>query len=248
MVFFTALLCGRFFGVRFIRHRRLLRAGCVGGLLLSSILAVWVGRTRLLSTASDPMPALRPSRHFYQMALLTEVISRRVDPLPVELYFAMKSNTGSISAFSSLVFERRAIPKYAVTRSGVARFCSNYPGEVFCLRPENRVRIVERTGNRVRVECDLVTPDVVVVNQNAHPSWRAGRLRIVEHEGLLAAEIQQAGHRTVEFRFEPWDLHAGLAVTLATVLLGAFWAAYRRQRCRADVEVPPQEGVLQESA
>ncbi len=84
-------------------------------------------------------------------------------------------------------------------------------------------RLVAFEHQRVVLDVTLTAPGIVVLSEMAYPGWN---VRADGHSptplrayGLLRAVALPAGHWRIEWRFEPLVAYAGLALTLATLLL-----------------------------
>jgi uncharacterized membrane protein YfhO len=96
------------------------------------------------------------------------------------------------------------------------------PADEYPLDPS--VGTVRRTlwsPNHIVVETDFARDGTVVVNQNFNAGWRVEGGVLADQGGLLAARVA-AARRTVSFRFLPTSFLVGLAVSLATLLYGAW--------------------------
>jgi hypothetical protein len=95
-------------------------------------------------------------------------------------------------------------------------------------------RIVSYGDNRVEVECRADRPGLLVLTDNYFPQWSARvdgrRGRILPAFGAFrAVPIREPGWHRVVFRYVPWDLFAGLAISVpAWLLLAAFLLRRRR--------------------
>jgi len=238
MIFVTSVLCGRFFSLRWVRRRAALRAAGWTGLALSAALGGWIGVLRMRAVSSDDMPELPAVGEFYQVSSVG-LSARARQPLRANPYFAMKRNVGARSWYSSVKFWRHTIPRYLIDKRNRAAPVGIYRGEAYCLKEENGVRIVRRSGNRVLVDCRLASPDRVVVNQNYHVSWRCSAGRVVHEKGLVAVDLDRTGEYRIEFAFEPWDLRVGIAITLGTAALAVYGCLARRRSKERRRRRPP---------
>ena len=95
-------------------------------------------------------------------------------------------------------------------------------------------RIVSYTPNRIVVEAAVSEPGLLVLSEVWYPGWRATAgglpLPIVRVEGVLRGVSLDAGQHTVEFRYAPWTVWAGLAVSGLTALLLLAWTVVRLRR------------------
>jgi hypothetical protein len=108
-------------------------------------------------------------------------------------------------------------------------------GEPFTsTHPPDGARIVAASAHEVRIEVTAPAPSVLVLLDAWSPEWRAtvdGRLVPIRHANLVARAVEvPAGTHQVVFRFVPRALYAGVATSLAFVLLTVFVLRHARAR------------------
>jgi hypothetical protein len=95
----------------------------------------------------------------------------------------------------------------------------------------NPARIAVYTPNRIVVAADMAEPGLLVLSEVWYPGWRAldngVEAGIQQVDGVLRGVYLQAGSHTVEFRYAPWTVWLGLAVSGATALGLLAFAASR---------------------
>ena len=95
-------------------------------------------------------------------------------------------------------------------------------------------QIAVYTPNRIVVEAELAEPGLLVLSEVWYPGWRAladgVEVPIQRVEGVLRGVFLNAGRHTVEFRYSPWTVWAGLAVASGTALLLLAYGAIRLRR------------------
>ncbi|MGD2207172.1 MAG: YfhO family protein, partial [Anaerolineae bacterium] len=76
--------------------------------------------------------------------------------------------------------------------------------------------------NHIVVETDLTEPGLLVLSEVWYPGWRAqadgAAVPIHRVQGVVRGVFLDAGPHTVEFRYSPWTVWAGLAVSGGAVL------------------------------
>lgn len=96
-----------------------------------------------------------------------------------------------------------------------------------------RVRAADRTSRTITAEIELEQPARLVFDQIHVPGFRSDVGRIVDHEGLLAVEIERVGSQRVRLRYEPADLPWVVGVSaLGLILTFAVGFAPWRRRAR----------------
>ncbi len=128
------------------------------------------------------------------------------------LYPAFLSNVGVIDCYETANVPRNAVPASS----------ADYKGEAYLSGTEGTAQINDWSPNRVAVDVEAASEGFLVLNQNYYPGWklegdRGGQVQ--EVDGLLAVKITPSDRRLVLY-YLPTSFVAGLAVTLASALLG----------------------------
>ena len=134
------------------------------------------------------------------------------------LYPALLSNVGVIDCYETANVPRNAVPASS----------ADYKGEAYLLGTEGAAQIRNWSPNRVTIDVEAATEGFLVLNQNYYPGWRleGDRGQVQEIDGLLAVKITPSDRRLVLY-YLPSSFIAGLAVTLASALLGIILVAGR---------------------
>jgi len=126
----------------------------------------------------------------------------------------------------------RGLPRAFVVSSGGAR-----SGDGLTLSPAfdaKPAQIAVYTPNRIVVEADLEARGLLVLSEVWYPGWRAvadGRVVPIERvEGTLRGVVLDRGAHTVELRYTPWTVWAGLALSGGAVLAMLGYVACRAWR------------------
>jgi hypothetical protein len=98
---------------------------------------------------------------------------------------------------------------------------------------EGHARVLDRRSDRVLIETESRGTGYLVLSEAYHPGWRAtidGAAARVERANILfRAVLIPEGRHQVDLRYRPPGLLAGLAVSMAGLVLGlAVWARGRR--------------------
>ncbi len=109
-----------------------------------------------------------------------------------------------------------------------------YRGEAFTASGKGKARLEKFTPNKMIVHVDDASPgDLVVLNQNWDPGWRANGVKTTAYHDVVAAVIDQP-NQTFVFRYTPDLFWPGVAVFVVTCAgLGAAYARRRRARLAA---------------
>lgn len=106
-----------------------------------------------------------------------------------------------------------------------------YRGEAWLPGGQGTATIERFTPNEIAVRVAGARPgDLLVLNQNWDPSWRANGERVLNHEDTVATKLA-AADATVTFRYRPRTFAPALALFAAT--LGAIAWAWRRRGAAA---------------
>ena len=168
-----------------------------------------VGPPNLRFVFEQPV-TLRPAApHFVQYR----------DDTPHAMYPLARANMGAVNCSEALA------PVQAARGSNEPA----YRGEQY-LTGDGEVSLVAWTPHRLIF--DVATrhsPNVLVVNQNHHTSWRlvSGDGQVVEYEGLLALRVSGSGRYTLAF--ESQRFREGVMLAAATLGIGAAAAMFRRR-------------------
>ena len=106
------------------------------------------------------------------------------------------------------------------------------------LGPEE-VRLVTYSAQRIVVEARLSAPGILVLSEVWYPGWTArlngSTASSLRAFGLLRAIALPAGQCSVEWRYAPWTVYAGMAASFLAVagLIVAVWNRRRRGRSSA---------------
>jgi len=171
-----------------------------------------------------------PESNFYSVSGLG-IPRARLGPFAANQYCNIRRGVGTIDWYNAVPLPEHAQPRFFVNRRGEEIPNRYYRGEAWLLgregpRPEGAagagVDTVRILPTRIEVACSTNEPDVLVINQNAHPGWRLaaeGPATLVEHEGLLAVKLPAAGNYTLSLRYVSRAFRRGLVLTCSGLLL-----------------------------
>lgn len=95
-------------------------------------------------------------------------------------------------------------------------------------------RIAVYTPNHIVIEADLEAPGLLVLSEVWYPGWRAlingTEIPIQRVADTLRGIYLDSGHYTVEFRYAPWTIWAGLSISASMALALLAYAVYQRWR------------------
>jgi hypothetical protein len=84
-------------------------------------------------------------------------------------------------------------------------------------------RIITKTPNHLVVEAELDAAGLLVLSEIWYPGWQARdngqQIPILRTNAILRGVYLDAGHHTVEFRYEPWTVRVGWLLSGATTLI-----------------------------
>lgn len=142
------------------------------------------------------------------------------DESPETMYALARANMGALHCYEPLGPESSPV--------GINE--PQYRGEQYLVEG-GEVALVEWTPNRLVFEVASEGPNVLVVNQNHHTSWRvaSGRGELVSYEGLLGVRVPAGtGRYVLAYRSERFI--EGVALAAAALAVAAAAALYRRKR------------------
>jgi hypothetical protein len=95
-------------------------------------------------------------------------------------------------------------------------------------------RMSTYTANRIVVQTDLAAPALLVLGEVWYPGWRALddglEVPIRRVEGTLRGVYLNGGAHSVEFRYTPWSVWVGLAISGSAILALLLYGIYRAGR------------------
>ena len=103
---------------------------------------------------------------------------------------------------------------------------------------EGRAIIAEEVPGRLRIEFEMTTPGVLVLQDLWYPGWRAhvdyggdnesGEIEILRANGALQAVYLQAGSGTLELRYRPSSFTGGIVLGGMSLVILGFWTVRQR--------------------
>jgi hypothetical protein len=103
-----------------------------------------------------------------------------------------------------------------------------YRGEAYTADGKGKAELIHFTPNAMTVHVDNATPgDLLVLNQNWDPGWRADGVPAVAYHDAVATVVRST-NETVMFRYRPH--YWWLSVAIFTVTVGGIGVAFRRRR------------------
>ena len=121
-----------------------------------------------------------------------------------------------------------------------------YRGEAYLPNGNGTANIVSFTPNRIEVRVEGAQPgDVLVLNQNFDPSWRANGEPVFSHKDAVATRLA-SGDGIVTFRYWPRRQWAGLGLFALT--LAAIGFAWKRRGGTAQGEITARRDPTPRSA
>jgi len=216
-----------------LAHAGRRRALAGNGLLVLLVAPMLWVNAPLSAQAFTVTPAPEPG---FAREFLQQRVPQRPEQWLGESFQSVRANVGNPLAATD-------IPTPQAVRTDDA---PDYRGEVYLLRaaPGSAVR-AELTPNRIEVALETPEPDLLVVNQNWFPGWRAERLDTAaaaigaarEHEGLLAVEVP-AGRTRLAFVFDPPGARRGMLLGALGLAAGLAWLWARRRTPRDTLDLP----------
>jgi hypothetical protein len=235
----ATLVLGVVFGSLLERGLRWLRGARPLGEVVLLAGAAWVGwdvasvaRTGMAMFASHMPTTAMKTAEFHTEAHVTaeygyDGVSYGPPSLPTEI-----ANVGQIDC---MIFPGLGV--FAKDEHGVikgmgakGRGDPGYKGEVYTASGKGHAELVRFTPNTMTVHVDDVTPgDLLVLNQNWDPGWRADGKPAVAFHDAVAIPIARS-NQTVLFRYRP--SYWGISLVLCAGTVGGIGFAFWRRRLR----------------
>ncbi|MEQ1896967.1 MAG: hypothetical protein ABL971_06200 [Vicinamibacterales bacterium] len=184
-----------------------------------------------------------------------EFFNVRGSPLPLTRmhqsravgYFNVLRNIGTLDWYTGVPLRTNAIPKYLVDTENTYLPNPEYRGEAFFLDSHSHVKAVTIKANEITALVDVAAPGTLVINQNHHPDWHAGRGGLFNRNGLLALRLTQIGSYAVHLQYLPWSFLVGLTLSCLSLAAGAAicWAQMSGRLVRWSAGEP---GVLRSAS
>jgi len=192
---------------------------------------MFIANRRYLTDLFDvPPPQAKPEPSFYQMAtfrMATGLDGRRVLTVwryEPQQYFWMKRNIGKINWYSGNEIAEHAVPKFIVDAATEAQLPNPaYKGEAHFLSPKNHVRSIRFAANSVWADVEVAEPDLLTVNQNSDPAWRANEGVVERSFPLLTVRLTHPGVYQVRLRYRPLSFYLGGGISLAALVAAVLW-------------------------
>lgn len=153
------------------------------------------------------------------------------DELPEGLqYYLLRQNIGLINWYGNIRLQESALEKYKTSQGygdywrdfRVAPIESNgvfknehYKGEsYFVSHSDNKVKNIQWNANEVILELEQTMPDVLVINQNYHPYWKAVSGDVHDKNGLLAVRLTKPVKGEVKLTYRPLTFYIGALISI----------------------------------
>ncbi len=99
----------------------------------------------------------------------------------------------------------------------------------------DRIDLTQHAVSHVRIHAQMACKGMVILGDTFFPGWKAtvdGQPAVIhEAYGVVRGVVVAAGAHEVDFRYRPWPVYLGAALTtLGLGILGALWTLDRRRR------------------
>jgi len=149
-------------------------------------------------------------------------------------YHNAPGGVGVVDWYGTVVMPEYAVPRRYVTPEGTAHDNPAYRGEAWIVEGEGEIQTATVRPNDVQLQVRLLSPALVVVNQNWLRGFRASHGELVRHEGLLAVRLPQQGEYDLRLVYRPPLLLAGLALSALSLVAWIAAVVALRRRGRGD--------------
>lgn len=104
-----------------------------------------------------------------------------------------------------------------------------WPGRAYLSSSGKEALVKLFSSNQIILQVKTDAPDILVINQNYYPGWKArGAGKIFDCQGLLGVKLKKAGNYMVELSFRPRYFYLGLFLSGGTLLLLLIWGLKRK--------------------
>jgi hypothetical protein len=233
MVFSVAILAGR--GLeRVQRSRQWWLQAAVGVPLIALSVAFVYPKSRyfLAKTYSYEQGGDLPKEEgFFQILAPGLPLGRNGVPRAMAFY-NLQHNIGTIDWYTGVPISGRASPKYFVRSDNTYVDNPSYQGEAY---PANRgdgavIAAPTFAPNRINLAVNMTSPGTLIINQKFGRGWLTNVGTVRNLDGQLAIDLP-AGVQTIDLRYRPIAVLAGLVVTVLSLALfaGFCWAYHTRR-------------------
>ena len=133
-------------------------------------------------------------------------------------FFQVPAGRGIVDWYADVHLPEAAVASRFYRADGSVEANPAYRGEAWCLA-ECTIDSIDISPNAISVSVRARGATRLVINQNHHPGW----WQTQDEDGLIALDVP-AGPSELRLRYCPAGLLAGLAVSLASlVLLPLIW-------------------------
>lgn len=206
-------------------EHRLPRAIFVCVALLALVPSALENASRYYQAFRFPMPEVSKVKAFHQVALKNALLREQIAEGYGNTYLNVLRGIGTIVWDSNIKLPESADPRYLVDRRGIISLNDEYHGEAFFKRPQNKVTTIHISPNVIEIGVSVTQTDILFINQNADPYWRAEVGELLLPRGKLRVRCSP-GKRVIRLTYRYWPFYAGLIWTLLTV--AALWLIGRR--------------------
>ena len=226
------------------RRAPLVEIALLAGVLFVSLDIAGVARVPMRQVFQLQLRPVSEQAEFRQYAKVPASLHYVVPDWSLPAVPAMLSNVGVIECYGvaglAIYWQR---PDGTIAGQGARGIGHpNYRGEAYLPSGVGKAKVVSFSPNRIEVQVEGAQPgDVLVLNQNFDPSWRANGEPAFPHKDAVATKLS-SGDGIVTFRYWPRRQWAGLGLFAFTLAAIAFaWKRKKAESSRASALSAPAD-------
>ena len=232
IAFTFAIVAGQFFWLLLkIRPKWLEHVFAIGLILLG----VWflypkVDKIQKETYTFDmPSESLVKQDTFYNIKG-KDIVRNRKEPLNSLTYTNLIRNIGTVDWHTGIPIAENAVPKYFVNAKGSVITNPLYRGEAYFVDIKNLAEAYFRP-NSIIIQVSLQKPDTLIINQNYHKDWHTDHGKVVDKDGLIALQLDEAGTYNITMLYISRSFYLGLIVSILSLAIVIFvcWS-YKTKR------------------
>jgi hypothetical protein len=232
IAFTFAIVAGQFFWLLLkIRPKWLEHVFAIGLILLG----VWFLYPKVDKIQKETYTFDMPSESLVKQDIFyniqgKDIVRNRKEPLNSLTYTNLIRNIGTVDWHTGIPIAENAVPKYFVDAKGSVITNPLYRGEAYFVDTKNLAEAYFRP-NSIIIQVSLQKPDTLIINQNYHKDWHTDHGKVVDKDGLIALQLDEAGTYNITMLYISRSFYLGLIASILSLAIVIFvcWS-YKTKR------------------